>query len=190
LPLELPPLPRRRPLTLPALHPPPAAPCFGEGLYHLSCYAADLKFTDIGEAKAECFEAFEGTCRACCGVLWLRIARLLLLLLLLWAPLPAPTQRCVVPSDLCPPPTPLAEANPDCPVSLDYMGKYAYGCGKFAIYHFPTLVRDLCSVRACVCVRACVRALRACVLVQERACVSATRSQFWPCLPSAHPACP
>ncbi|KAG1667652.1 hypothetical protein FOA52_004679 [Chlamydomonas sp. UWO 241] len=67
-----------------------APPCFGEGLYHLSCYSANLNLTDIGKAKLECLTA------------WM-------------------------------------EANPNCTFSIDLMGKYSYGCGKFAVYHFPLL---------------------------------------------------
>ncbi|KAG1652697.1 hypothetical protein FOA52_003586 [Chlamydomonas sp. UWO 241] len=67
-----------------------APPCFADGLYHLSCYSANLSLTDIGKAKQECLTAFEA-------------------------------------------------ANPDCMTSIDLMGQYAYGCGKFVVYHFPTL---------------------------------------------------
>ncbi|KAG1667653.1 hypothetical protein FOA52_004680 [Chlamydomonas sp. UWO 241] len=67
-----------------------APPCFADGLYHLSCYSANLSLTDIGKAKQECLAAFEA-------------------------------------------------ANPDCITSIDLLGQYAYGCGKFVVYHLPTL---------------------------------------------------
>jgi hypothetical protein len=165
------------PTTSESSRPPPrcAAPCFGEGLYHLSCYVGDL-----GIAKTECLMAFEGACRpAGCSGCEMRLAVCTHRCCGVGTPAYSHPSYVMLPSAL-PHSLTLAEANPACPVSIDYMGNGT----RTAATSLPSTTSPLWCVICVACVRACLR-----VLVQERACVSATRSQFLPCFPSVH-ACP